>query len=153
MEQEHFRRPCCRSLCDARCESSTAESAARRIISFDDLLRHCARQLQHIPQASPAISLRDLAAALIRPHGMDQCGTGQWQTTELEHMESKMPHPQSAFSRCSPALEEARMSSSLAKNARVQDRCRENLCWCHNPSALGDTFPEYDSKSAEARKA
>ena len=21
----------------------------------------------------------------------------------------------------------------LAKNARVQDRCRENLCWCHNP--------------------
>ena len=47
------------------------------IICFDDLLRHCDQQSQRIPQASPAISLQDLATALIRPHGMDQCGTDQ----------------------------------------------------------------------------
>ena len=40
------------------------KSASRRISSFDDLVLHAARQLDHILAASPSISLRDLAAAL-----------------------------------------------------------------------------------------
>ena len=40
------------------------KSASRRIGSFDDLLRHCCDQLDHIFEVSPSISLRDLTAAL-----------------------------------------------------------------------------------------
>ena len=67
----------------------------------------------HKPPTRSACLLAQLArfaTALIRPHGMDQCGTGQWQTTELEHMGQNAP----------PAERVLKMQSSIGGSSEEQ---------------------------------